>query len=118
GRTLQDSFIILDEAQNTSPEQMKMFLTRLGFGSKIVVTGDVTQVDLPSGTTSGLRIVRDILDGIEDVHFSLLGSEDVVRHKLVSRIVDAYAQYDDEQQAARGPQRGPGRRDDPKRGSR
>ena len=118
GRTLQDSFIILDEAQNTSPEQMKMFLTRLGFGSKIVVTGDVTQVDLPAGTTSGLRIVRDILDGIEDVHFAQLDSSDVVRHKLVSQIVDAYAQYDDEQQSARGPQRSPGRRDDPKRGSR
>jgi len=115
GRTLQDSFIILDEAQNTSPEQMKMFLTRLGFGSKIVVTGDVTQVDLPAGTTSGLRIVRDILDGLEDVHFALLDSSDVVRHKLVSQIVDAYAQYDNEQQSARGPQRTPGRRDDAKR---
>ena len=115
GRTLQDSFIILDEAQNTSPEQMKMFLTRLGFGSKIVVTGDVTQVDLPSGTTSGLRVVRDILEGIDDVHFAQLDSTDVVRHKLVSQIVDAYAQYDDEQQLARGPQRTPGRRDDAKR---
>jgi phosphate starvation-inducible PhoH-like protein len=115
GRTLQDAFIILDEAQNTTAEQMKMFLTRLGFGSKIVVTGDVTQVDLPGGATSGLRVVRDILEGVEDVHFALLGSEDVVRHKLVSRIVDAYAQYDDEQQAARGPQRSPGRRDDAKR---
>jgi phosphate starvation-inducible PhoH-like protein len=121
GRSLNDAFIILDEAQNTSPEQMKMFLTRLGFGSKIVVTGDITQVDLPSGTTSGLRIVRDILDGIDDVHFAHLDSSDVVRHKLVSKIVDAYAQYDDQQQAARGPQRTPqGRRDrdDPKRGSR
>ena len=106
GRSLNDAFIILDEAQNTSPEQMKMFLTRLGFGSKIVVTGDVTQVDLPSGTTSGLRIVRDILDGIEDEHFAQLDSTDVIRHKLVSQIVDAYAQYDDEQQAARGPKRG------------
>jgi phosphate starvation-inducible PhoH-like protein len=106
GRTLNDAFIILDEAQNTSPQQMKMFLTRLGFGSKIVVTGDVTQVDLPSGTTSGLRIVREILDGVEDVHFAKLDSSDVVRHKLVSRIVDAYAVYDDEQQAARGPKRG------------
>ena len=83
GRTLNDAFIILDEAQNTSAEQMKMFLTRLGFGSKIVVTGDVTQVDLPSGTTSGLRVVRDILDGVEDVHFSQLSSSDVVRHRLV-----------------------------------
>jgi phosphate starvation-inducible PhoH-like protein len=115
GRTLNDAFIILDEAQNTSPEQMKMFLTRLGFGSRIVVTGDVTQVDLPSGTTSGLRIVRDILDGIEDVHFAQLDSNDVVRHRLVGRIVDAYAQFDAEEQAARGPQRGPGRRDDAKR---
>jgi phosphate starvation-inducible PhoH-like protein len=115
GRTLNDAFIILDEAQNTTAEQMKMFLTRLGFGSKIVVTGDVTQVDLPGGATSGLRVVRDILEGVEDVHFALLASEDVVRHKLVSRIVDAYAQYDDEQQAARGPQRSPGRRDDAKR---
>src|SRR3954468_13815098 len=106
GRTLQDAFIILDEAQNTTPEQMKMFLTRLGFGSKIVVTGDVTQVDLPSGTTSGLRIVRDILDDIQDIHFAKLDSSDVVRHKLVSRIVDAYAQYDDQQQATRGPKRG------------
>ncbi|MDX6197800.1 MAG: phosphate starvation-inducible protein PhoH [Actinomycetota bacterium] len=106
GRTLQDAFIILDEAQNTSAEQMKMFLTRLGFGSKIVVTGDVTQVDLPSGTTSGLRIVRDILDDIQDIHFAKLDSSDVVRHKLVSRIVDAYAQYDDQQQITRGPKRG------------
>ena len=114
--TLNDAFIVLDEAQNTTPEQMKMFLTRLGFGSKIVVTGDVTQVDLPSGTASGLRVVSEILDGVEDVHFSRLESVDVVRHKLVSRIVDAYAQYDDERQAARGPQRGPGRRDDAKRG--
>jgi phosphate starvation-inducible PhoH-like protein len=96
GRTLNDAFIILDEAQNTSAEQMKMFLTRLGFGSKIVVTGDVTQVDLPSGTTSGLRVVRDILDGVEDVHFSQLASSDVVRHRLVSDIVDAYARYDSE----------------------
>jgi phosphate starvation-inducible protein PhoH and related proteins len=94
GRTLNDAFIILDEAQNSSAEQMKMFLTRLGFNSKIVVTGDVTQVDLPSGTQSGLRIVRDILDGLEDVHFSLLTSHDVVRHKLVSEIVDAYSRWD------------------------
>jgi phosphate starvation-inducible PhoH-like protein len=97
GRTLNDSFIVLDEAQNTSPEQMKMFLTRLGFDSKIVVTGDVTQVDLPSGTTSGLRVVRDILDGVEDIHFSMLTSADVVRHKLVGDIVNAYDRYDAEQ---------------------
>ncbi|HVS68111.1 MAG TPA: PhoH family protein [Mycobacteriales bacterium] len=94
GRSLNDSFIVLDEAQNTSPEQMKMFLTRLGFGSKMVVTGDVTQVDLPTGTRSGLRVVQEILDGIEDVHFCRLTSHDVVRHKLVSDIVDAYARYD------------------------
>ncbi|WP_062348081.1 PhoH family protein [Herbidospora yilanensis] len=94
GRTLNDAFIILDEAQNTSPEQMKMFLTRLGFNSKIVVTGDVTQVDLPGGTQSGLRVVQDILDGINDIHFSRLTSADVVRHKLVGQIVDAYGRYD------------------------
>jgi phosphate starvation-inducible PhoH-like protein len=94
GRTLNDSFIILDEAQNTSAEQMKMFLTRLGFGSTMVVTGDVTQVDLPSGIASGLRVVSDILDGIEDVSFCRLTSQDVVRHKLVGRIVDAYERYD------------------------
>ncbi|MFJ8884024.1 PhoH family protein [Streptomyces sp. NPDC102402] len=92
--TLNDAFIILDEAQNTSAEQMKMFLTRLGFDSKIVITGDVTQVDLPTGTKSGLRQVQEILDGVEDVHFSRLTSQDVVRHKLVGRIVDAYEKYD------------------------
>lgn len=97
GRTLNDAFIILDEAQNTSAEQMKMFLTRLGFDSKIVVTGDVTQVDLPSGTKSGLRQVQEILEGVQDVHFSRLTSEDVVRHKLVGRIVDAYEKYDNAQ---------------------
>ncbi|RFS85599.1 PhoH family protein [Actinomadura spongiicola] len=95
GRTLNDSFIILDEAQNTSPEQMKMFLTRLGFGSKVVVTGDVTQVDLPNGQLSGLRVVQDILDGVQDIHFSRLDSRDVVRHKLVTDIVDAYNRYDE-----------------------
>lgn len=94
GRTLNDAFIILDEAQNTSAEQMKMFLTRLGFDSKIVITGDVTQVDLPRGTKSGLRQVQDILADVEDVHFSRLTSTDVVRHKLVGRIVDAYERYD------------------------
>jgi len=91
---LNDAFIILDAAQNTTPEQMKMFLTRLGFGSKIVVTGDVTQIDLPGSTRSGLQVVRDILDGIDDVHFSYLTSTDVVRHRLVSDIVDAYARFD------------------------
>jgi phosphate starvation-inducible PhoH-like protein len=94
GRTLNDAFIILDEAQNTTAEQMKMFLTRLGFGSTMVVTGDVTQVDLPGGTTSGLRIVQKILDGIDDVQFCELTSRDVVRHKLVGDIVDAYGRYE------------------------
>ncbi|MCT9932975.1 PhoH family protein [Planotetraspora sp. A-T 1434] len=94
GRTLNDAFIILDEAQNTSPEQMKMFLTRLGFNSKIVVTGDVTQIDLPGGQESGLKVVQGILEGIDDIHFSKLTSADVVRHKLVSDIVDAYGRYD------------------------
>jgi len=94
GRSLNDAFIILDEAQNTNPEQMKMFLTRLGFNSKIVVTGDITQVDLPGGTRSGLRQVQGILDGVQDVHFSTLTSQDVVRHKLVSRIVEAYDKFD------------------------
>ncbi|RSN63391.1 phosphate starvation-inducible protein PhoH [Amycolatopsis sp. WAC 04182] len=93
GRTLNDAFIILDEAQNTTPEQMKMFLTRLGFGAKIVVTGDVTQVDLPTGQKSGLRVVRDILEGVEDLHFAQLTSQDVVRHKLVGDIVDAYEKW-------------------------
>src|SRR3954453_14350417 len=94
GRSLNDAFIILDEAQNTSPEQMKMFLTRLGFGSQMVVTGDVTQVDLPGGTTSGLRIVREILDEIEDVTFMELTAQDVVRPRLVGEIVDAYGRWD------------------------
>ncbi|GAA2834413.1 PhoH family protein [Crossiella cryophila] len=93
GRTLNDAFIILDEAQNTTPEQMKMFLTRLGFGSKIVVTGDITQIDLPGGQRSGLKVVRDILEGVDDVHFSILTSQDVVRHRLVGEIVDAYDRW-------------------------
>jgi len=104
GRTLNDAFIILDEAQNTSPEQMKMFLTRLGFDSKIVVTGDVTQVDLPSGTSSGLRVVQNILDGVDDVEFCTLTSSDVVRHRLVSDIIDAYDEWD--ARAARSSARG------------
>jgi len=91
GRTLNDAFIILDEAQNTTAEQMKMFLTRLGFGSKIVVTGDVTQVDLPGGAKSGLAAAMEILEGIDDIHFAELTTADVVRHRLVSDIVDAYA---------------------------
>ncbi|HYO33409.1 MAG TPA: PhoH family protein [Nocardioidaceae bacterium] len=94
GRTLNDAFIILDEAQNTSQEQMKMFLTRLGFGSKIVVTGDVTQVDLPTGTKSGLRVVQNILDDIKDVSFCHLTAQDVVRHRLVGKIVAAYDTYE------------------------
>jgi phosphate starvation-inducible PhoH-like protein len=94
GRSLNDAFIILDEAQNTTPEQMKMFLTRLGFNSKMVVTGDVTQVDLPGGARSGLRAASDILDGIDDIHFSELTSADVVRHRLVSQIVDAYSRHE------------------------
>ena len=94
GRTLNDSFIILDEAQNTSPEQMKMFLTRLGFGSKMVVTGDTSQVDLPSGTESGLKVVQRILADVDDVHFAHLEASDVVRHRLVQQIVGAYDRYD------------------------
>jgi phosphate starvation-inducible PhoH-like protein len=94
GRTLNDAFIILDEAQNTTAEQMKMFLTRLGFGSRMVVTGDVTQIDLPGGTRSGLKVVRDILGDIDDVHFANLTSADVVRHRLVGEIVDAYERWD------------------------
>ncbi|GMA30956.1 hypothetical protein GCM10025875_09480 [Litorihabitans aurantiacus] len=94
GRTLNDAFIVLDEAQNTSPEQMKMFLTRLGFNSHMVVTGDVTQVDLPSGTTSGLRVVTEILRDVDDVAVCRLTSSDVVRHRLVGEIIDAYARWD------------------------
>lgn len=101
GRTLNDAFIILDEAQNTSAEQMKMFLTRLGFGSTMVITGDVTQVDLPTGTASGLRAVREILTDIDDVAFVELTSGDVVRHKLVGQIVDAYGRYDEAKQQGR-----------------
>jgi phosphate starvation-inducible PhoH-like protein len=106
GRTLNDAFIILDEAQNTSPEQMKMFLTRLGFGSKIVVTGDVTQIDLPGGVKSGLRVVEDILDGVEDVVFNRLTSHDVVRHRLVGRIVAAYDEFDARAEAHQSRQQG------------
>jgi phosphate starvation-inducible PhoH-like protein len=98
GRTLNDSFIILDEAQNTTPEQMKMFLTRLGFGSRMVVTGDITQIDLPTAA-SGLRLVTRVLKDIDDIHFSRLTSDDVVRHTLVGRIVDAYTAYDEQKQA-------------------
>ncbi|MFD9827869.1 PhoH family protein [Tsukamurella tyrosinosolvens] len=114
GRTLNDAFIILDEAQNTTAEQMKMFLTRLGFGSKIVVTGDATQVDLPGGATSGLRAAVGILRGIDDIHISELSSADVVRHRLVAEIVDAYSQFEEQLEATKRPQLGarriPGRR--------
>jgi len=101
GRTLNDAFIILDEAQNTTPEQMKMFLTRLGFGSKMVVTGDVTQIDLPNGQNSGLKIVRDILKEIDDIAFLELTAEDVVRHRLIGDIVKAYDKFDEQRQALR-----------------
>jgi phosphate starvation-inducible PhoH-like protein len=93
GRTLNDAFIILDEAQNTTPEQMKMFLTRLGFGSKAVVTGDVTQVDLPQGARSGLIVIEEILTEIPGVAFNHLDARDVVRHKIVQEIVEAYRLY-------------------------
>jgi phosphate starvation-inducible PhoH-like protein len=101
GRTLNDSFVILDEAQNTTPEQMQMFLTRLGFGSKMVVTGDVTQIDLPREQASGLIQVRDILAGVEGVGFVEFSHQDVVRHKLVQRIVEAYKRHADETGSAR-----------------
>jgi len=101
GRTLNDAFIILDEAQNTTPEQMKMFLTRLGFGSKMVITGDVTQIDLPNGQNSGLKIVRDILKDIDDIAFLELTAEDVVRHRLIGDIVKAYDKFDEQRQALR-----------------
>jgi phosphate starvation-inducible protein PhoH and related proteins len=98
GRTINDAFVILDEAQNTSPEQMKMFLTRLGFNSKMVVTGDITQIDLPADKRSGLIVVREILDRVEDVSFVHFGGEDVVRHKLVQRIVAAYGEHAEREQ--------------------
>jgi phosphate starvation-inducible PhoH-like protein len=101
GRTLNDSFVILDEAQNTSPEQMKMFLTRLGFNSRMVVTGDVTQIDLPTEQRSGLVVVRDILGSVKDIDFINFGGEDVVRHKLVQRIVAAYDEHGSRERAAR-----------------
>jgi phosphate starvation-inducible PhoH-like protein len=101
GRTLNDSFVILDEAQNTSPEQMKMFLTRLGFNSRMVVTGDVTQIDLPTDQRSGLIAVSDILNEVQDISFVRFGGEDVVRHKLVQRIVAAYEEHGGRERAAR-----------------
>ncbi len=110
GRTLNDSFVILDEAQNTSPEQMKMFLTRLGFGSKVVVTGDVTQIDLPRDQSSGLVQVGEILDPLEDIAFVRFGGEDVVRHKLVQRIVEAYGEHAERQAPELHTTRAPDRR--------
>jgi phosphate starvation-inducible PhoH-like protein len=106
GRSLNDSFIILDEAQNTSPEQIKMFLTRLGFNSKMVVTGDITQIDLPRDESSGLVVIGDILADVEGIEFVRFGGEDVVRHKLVQRIVAAYNEYAEKQAPAlRAPRR-------------
>lgn len=105
GRTLNDAFVILDEAQNTSPEQMKMFLTRLGFGSKIVVTGDVTQVDLPGGVRSGLKVVEEILGNTKDISFHRLSADDVVRHRLVGKIVAAYDRFDAAAESARAASR-------------
>lgn len=96
GRTLDNAFIILDEAQNTTPEQMKMFLTRIGFGSKAVVTGDITQIDLPDGKKSGLKAAQRILKGIDDIAFCQLTEKDVVRHPLVQKIIKAYERYDAE----------------------
>ena len=116
GRTLNDSFIILDEAQNTTPEQMKMFLTRLGFGSKAVVTGDVTQIDLPSGSRSGLVVVEEILEGIEELEFVHLGARDVVRHKIVQDIVEAYRVFGERRRRGRRRGRAAGRRRPPRRG--
>jgi phosphate starvation-inducible PhoH-like protein len=101
GRTLNDSFIILDEAQNTSPEQMKMFLTRLGFGARMIVTGDITQIDLPHGQHSGLIHVREVLGGVPDISFVFFDSQDVVRHKLVQDIVSAYKIHNDERRDQR-----------------
>jgi len=103
GRTLNDSFIILDEAQNTSPEQMQMFLTRLGFGSRMIVTGDVTQIDLPREQASGLVTVQDILSAVDGIAFIRFSNQDVVRHKLVQRIVEAYKRHADETGSQRRP---------------
>jgi phosphate starvation-inducible PhoH-like protein len=94
GRTLNDSFIVLDEAQNTTPEQMKMFLTRMGFGSKVVVTGDITQVDLPAGKRSGLVVIQEILKDISGIEFVYLSEKDVVRHHLVQEIILAYEKFE------------------------
>ena len=101
GRTLNDAFVVLDEAQNTTPEQMKMFLTRLGFNSKMIITGDVTQTDLAEGRASGLRVVEGILKGVDDVGFSKLSAKDVVRHRIVAAIVDAYEHYESNKKNSR-----------------
>jgi len=106
GRTLNDSFIILDEAQNTTPEQMKMFVTRIGFGSKAVVTGDITQIDLPSGRASGLIHARTVMDGVDGISFISFTEKDVVRHPLVQKIVSAYDRFEraaDEKDSTRRP---------------
>ena len=110
GRTLNDSFVILDEAQNTTPEQMKMFLTRLGFGSQIVVTGDVTQIDLPRGDSSGLIEVGQMLNDIDDIAFVRFDETDVVRHKLVQQIVSAYAEHTEQLEQQRQSRKKPRRR--------
>ncbi len=110
GRTLDDSFIILDEAQNTSREQMKMFLTRIGFGSRVVITGDITQIDLPEDKTSGLKIAMKVLDGIEDIAICMLTGSDVVRHRLVQKIIEAYEVYD-----KKNPAEKPAKKQPPKR---
>ncbi len=102
GRTLDNAFIILDEAQNTTPEQMKMFLTRIGFGSRAVVTGDITQVDLPDGKKSGLKEAQRVLGGIDDISFCILTEKDVVRHPLVQKIITAYDKYDKEKEKRKG----------------
>jgi len=107
GRSLNDSFIILDEAQNTTIEQMKMFLTRIGFGSKVIVTGDVTQVDLPRGQTSGLRQVIDVLSEVDDISFTFFKAKDVVRHPLVQKIVTAYQQREDDEAQSLAAQQNP-----------
>lgn len=107
GRTLDDSFIILDEAQNTSREQMKMFLTRLGFGSKVVITGDITQIDLPEDKTSGLKVAMKVLDGVEDISICRLTGSDVVRHSLVQKIIEAYEDYDKKHPAPATPKPAP-----------
>jgi phosphate starvation-inducible PhoH-like protein len=99
GRTLNDAFIVLDEAQNTTPEQMKMFLTRLGFNSKMVITGDITQMDLGSGRPSGLKVIRSVLHGVDGAGFIELTGDDVVRHRIVAAIVQAYAEYEAEQKS-------------------